>query len=64
MRSENREYDISREAILKDFQIEILRFTHDEVIKDTSHVIERIKSTIEIVKQKVALEPNKGKIAG
>ena len=48
---ENKEYDISRDIILKEFQIEILRFTSDEVIKETSLVIERIKSTIEKLKQ-------------
>ena len=48
---ENKEYDISRDIILKEFQIEILRFTSDEVIKDTSLVIERIRSTIEKLKQ-------------
>ncbi len=48
---ENKEYDISRDIILKEFQIEILRFTTDEVIKETSLVIERIRSTIEKLKQ-------------
>ena len=48
---ESKEYDISRDIILKEFQIEILRFTSDEVIKETSLVIERIKSTIEKLKQ-------------
>ena len=64
LRSENKEYDISREIILKDFQLEILRFTNDEVIKETNNVIEKIKSTIEKLKQKVAQEQNQGKIAG
>ncbi|HET6766675.1 MAG TPA: DUF559 domain-containing protein [Chitinophagaceae bacterium] len=48
---ENKEYDISRDIILKEFQIEILRFTSDEVINETNLVIERIKSTIEKLKQ-------------
>ena len=48
---ENKKYDISREIILKEFQIEILRFTSDEVITQTSLFIERIKSTIEKLKQ-------------
>ena len=64
LRSENIEYDISRDIILKDFQIEILRFSNDEVIKETSHVIEKIKSTIEILKQKIVQEQNQGEIAG
>jgi cyclase len=51
LRSENKEYDISRDIILKEFRIEILRFTNDEVMKDINLVIEKIKSTIEKLKQ-------------
>ncbi len=58
LRSENKEYDISRDIILKDFKIEILRFTNDEVIDETDLVIEKIKRTIEILKQKLLQEPN------
>jgi cyclase len=58
LRSENKEYDISRDIILKDFQIEILRFTNDEVINETDLVIKKIKETIEILKQKLAQKPN------
>ena len=64
LRSENKEYDISRDIILKEFQIEILRFTNDEVMKDTNLVIEKIKSTIEKLKQKGVQKSNQGKIAG
>ena len=64
LRSENKEYDISRDIILKEFQIEILRFTNDEVMKDTSPVIEKIKSTIEKLKQRGVQESNQGRIAG
>ena len=64
LRSENKEYDISRDIILKEFQIEILRFTNDEVMKDTSLVIEKIKSTIEKLKQRGVQESNQGRIAG
>jgi len=63
LRSENKEYDISRDIILKDFQIEILRFTNDEVINETSLVIDKIKSTIEKLKLKAADKPNQRKIA-
>ena len=49
--AESKEYDISRDIILKEFQIEILRFTSEEVINETNLVIERIKSTIEKLKQ-------------
>lgn len=58
LRSENKVYDISRDIILKDFQIEILRFTNDEVINETDLVIKKIKEAIEILKQKLAQKPN------
>ena len=64
LRSENKEYDISRDIILKDFQIEILRFTNDEVINETSLVIEKIKCTIEKLKWNAAQKSNPGKIGG
>ena len=53
LRSENQEYDISRDIILKEFKIEILRFTNPEVINETDRVIDKIKSTIETLKQKL-----------
>ncbi len=58
LRSENKEYDISRDIILKEFRIEILRFTNDEVMKDINLVIKKIKSTIEKLKQRVVQELN------
>ena len=64
LRSENKDYDISRDIILKEFQIEILRFTNDEVINEPDLVIEKIKRTIETLKQKVVQKPNQGRIAG
>ncbi|HEY5773972.1 MAG TPA: endonuclease domain-containing protein [Chitinophagaceae bacterium] len=60
LRSENKEYDISRDIILKEFQIEILRFTNDEVINEPDLVIEKIKRTIETLKQKLEQKPNQG----
>ena len=51
LRSENKEYDISRDIILKEFQIEILRFTNDEVNNQPDLVIEKIERTIETLKQ-------------
>ena len=51
LRTENKEYDISRDIILKEFQIEILRFTNDEVNNEPDLVIEKIKRTIETLKQ-------------
>ena len=58
LRSENKEYDISRDIILKEFQIEILRFTNDEVINEPDLVIEKIKSTIETLRKKMAQKQN------
>jgi cyclase len=58
LRSENKEYDISREIILKEFKIEILRFTNDEVINKPDLVIEKIKRTIEALKQNLEQKPN------
>ena len=51
LRSENKEYDISRGIILKEFKIEILRFTNDEVINEPNLVIEKIRRTIETLKK-------------
>lgn len=64
LRSENKEYDISRDIVLKEFQLEILRFTNDEVMKDINLVIEKIKSTIEKLKQKTVQKLNQGNNAG
>ena len=58
LRPENKEYDISRDTILKEFQIEILRFTNDEVINEPDLVIEKITRTIEALKQKLVQKPN------
>ena len=52
--SENKEYDISRDIILKEFKIEILRFTNDEVIHQINKVIEKIKSTIEVLRHNLS----------
>ena len=62
--SENKEYDISRDIILKEFKIEILRFTNDEVINESDIVIEKIKRTIEALKLKLVQKPNQGPIVG
>ena len=64
LRTENKEYDISRDIILKEFQIEILRFTNDEVINEPDLVVEKIKRTIGSLKQKLVQKPNQGSIAG
>ena len=53
LRSENIQYDISRDIVLDEFKIHILHFTNDEVLNKTELVVEKIKSTIEILKQNV-----------
>ena len=64
LRPENKEYDISRDIILKEFKIEILRFTNDEVINEPDIVIEKIKRTVEILKQNLVQKPNRGRVVG
>jgi very-short-patch-repair endonuclease len=64
LRSENKEYDISRNIILKEFKIEILRFTNDEVLQEPDLVIEKIKRTIETLKQNLVQKPDQGSDAG
>ena len=61
---ENKEYDINRNITLKDFDIEIIRFTNDQVLKDPDSVIEEIKRTIEMLKQKHIQKPGKKSTAG
>lgn len=53
---ENKAYDISRDIILRDFKIEIIRFTNDEVINNTDRVVQEIKRTIELLKLKKDLD--------
>jgi len=64
LRSENKEHDISRDIILKEFKIEILRFSNDEVINEPGLVIEKIKRTIETLKQNLLQKPNQGRVVG
>ena len=55
---ENKAYDISRDIILKEFGIEIIRFSNEEVLNNPESVICKIGSTIEILKQKKAQKSN------
>ena len=64
LRSENKEYDISRDIILKEFKIEILRFNNDEVINEPDLVIEKIRRTIETLKKDLVQKPNQGTVVG
>ena len=64
LRSENKEYDISRDIILKEFKIEILRFTNDKVINEPDLVIEKIRRTIETLKKNLVQKPNQGTVVG
>ena len=47
---ENKQYDISRDIVLDEFKIRILRFTNDDVLNETDLVIEKNKRTIEFLK--------------
>ena len=58
LRSYNKDYDISRDIILKDFKIEIIRFTNHEVLNETERVIEKIRSTIRTLKNKLEQKSN------
>ena len=49
--AENKEYDIGRDITLGEFGIQIIRFTNDQVMKETDNVIVQIKRTIEILKR-------------
>jgi len=62
--SERSEYDIGRDVILKEFGIEIIRFTNEEVMKKTKWVISQIKSEIELIKQNHIEKLNRNSIAG
>ncbi|HJS55095.1 MAG TPA: endonuclease domain-containing protein [Chitinophagaceae bacterium] len=64
LHNENKEYDISRDEILRDFKLEILRFTNNEVINETDRVIEEIKRTIVLLKMKQMEQPDKEVKAG
>lgn len=44
---ENREYDINRELVIKEFGIEVIRFTNEEVLFNIEKVLEQILMTIE-----------------
>jgi cyclase len=48
---ENKEYDIGREITLNEFGIEIIRFTNDQVINETEHVIKAIIEKITELKK-------------
>ena len=50
LRRENKECDINREVTLKEFGIEIIRFTNDEIINDIDNVIGQIRIKIKELK--------------
>jgi len=50
---EQKIYDEARTRFLSDFGLQILRFTNDEVIKNTNIVITKIKNTIEEQRAKI-----------
>lgn len=48
---ENKEYDIGRENTLYEFGLEVIRFTNDQAINETDHVIEAIEEKITDLKK-------------
>jgi very-short-patch-repair endonuclease len=64
LRKETREYDISRDIIIKDFGIEVMRFTNEQAINETDWVVGEIKSKIELLKQKQIQKLNPNSTAG
>ena len=40
--AENKKYDINRDFVMRNFEIEVLRFRNEEVFKDIDEVIKRI----------------------
>ena len=62
--SERKDYDISRDVILKEFGIEIIRFTNEEVMEKTEWVMSEIKSKIELIQQNHIEKLNRNSIAG
>ena len=43
---ENKQYDVNREYVLKEFGMEVIRFTNEEVANDIENVLQRIKVII------------------
>ena len=44
---ENKEYDIDREKVIREFGIEVIRFTNEQVFLNIEKVIEQISIAIE-----------------
>ncbi len=55
---ENKEYDINRDITLKEFGIEIIRFTNDQVMNNSDGIVQEIKNKIEELKKKQLLQSN------
>lgn len=64
LNEETEAYDISREIILNEFQIEVIRFTDREVMNEMNNVIGKIKYKIESLKQKLIQKPGEETKAG
>lgn len=56
-------YDISRDIVLNEFKIEVLRFTDKEIKSEINNVIEKIKAKIEILRLRFAQKPGEETIA-
>ena len=53
LNADNKKYDISRDIVLNEFRIEVLRFTNHQVINEMNDVIKKINDTIELLRQKI-----------
>ena len=51
LNEDSRAYDISRDIVLNEFQIEIIRFTNQQVLNNIDVVISGIRSKIELLNQ-------------
>ena len=60
---ENKEYDITRDIVLNELGIQIMRFTNEEVINEREKVVEEIKRVIGVLKQKQVQEINRNTTA-
>src|SRR5438477_2242785 len=63
LKKENKEYDITREITLREFGIEIIRFTNDDFLNKIEFVIEKIKAKIEELKLKKIQKLNQKSMA-
>ena len=47
---EQREHDVNRDAVIKEYGIHVLRFRNQEILSDLPKIIEQIRSYISNIK--------------